>query len=134
MKEIIRQITEKEIIRYGFWGVCTVVFSMISYSLFLRLQLDYKVANILSIVLTKTFAYLTNKFFVFKSKTKNMVECIKEIAMFIFTRGLSGIVEFLGLIILVNYLGTDEVIGKFLLIILTTILNYVFGKTAVFKR
>lgn len=134
MKEIIRQITEKEIIRYGFWGVCTVVFSMISYSLFLSLQLDYKVANILSIILTKTFAYLTNKFFVFKSKTKNMFECIKEITMFIFTRGLSGIVEFFGLIILVNYLGTDEVIGKFLLIILTTILNYVFGKTAVFKR
>lgn len=134
MKEIIRQITEKEIIRYGFWGVCTVLFSMMSYSLFLSLQLDYKVANILSIILTKTFAYLTNKFFVFKSKTKNMFECIKEIIMFIFTRGLSGVVEFFGLIILVNYLRTDEVIGKFLLIILTTILNYVFGKTAVFKR
>ncbi len=120
-----------ELVRYGFWGVITVLFSMFSYALFVKI-LDYKIANLVSIILTKAFAYFTNKKFVFKTNT-NIREQIKEIFKFILTRGFTGIIDWVGLIVFVEVFLIDDIISKSIMIVITTILNYILGKYAVFN-
>lgn len=123
---------KKEAFRYLVWGVMTVLLNYFSY-LLLKQFLAYQIANLCSIIITKVFAYCTNKKFVFRTKT-NFKEQLSEIFRYILGRGFTGIVDFVGLIILVNALSMDDRIGKMIMIVITTALNYILGKIFVFKQ
>lgn len=123
---------KKEAVRYLFWGVMTVLLNYFSY-IFLKYFLTYQIANLFSILITKVFAYCTNKKFVFQTKT-NFKEQIYEILRYILGRGFTGVVDFVGLIFLVNMLSMDDRIGKMVMIVITTALNYLLGKVFVFKK
>lgn len=68
-----------EVIRYLFWGVITVIVNYASY-LLLKVVMPYQMANLVSIIFTKLFAYCTNKKFVFQSVT-DLKGQVKEIAV-----------------------------------------------------
>lgn len=121
---------KKEAARYLFWGVVTVVINYFSY-LLLKLILPYQMANLISIVFTKIFAYYTNKKFVFRTVT-SMKEQLKEIVRYIMGRGVTGIVDFCGLIVLTEFFLLDDRLGKIVMIVVTTVLNYFLGKLYVF--
>ena len=123
---------KKEVTRYLFWGVITVIVNYISY-LLLKIIMPYQIANLISIIFTKIFAYYTNKKYVFRSVT-GVWEQIKEIARFILGRGFTGLVDFFGLIMLTELFLIDDRLGKVIMIVITTILNYFLGKVFVFKQ
>lgn len=123
---------KKEALRYFFWGVITVLANYFSYFL-LKQLLAYQIANLISIVFTKVFAYYTNKKFVFRTKT-NLKGQVMEVARYVLGRGFTGVVDFVGLIVLVDVFGMDDGIGKMVMIVITTALNYVLGKVFVFKK
>ena len=123
---------QKEAIRYLFWGVVTVLVNYFSY-IFLEQFLVYQAANLISIIFTKVFAYCTNKKFVFRTNT-NFKEQIFEIIRYLLGRGLTGVVDFFGLIILVDILMLNDKLGKIVMIGITTVLNYFCGKIFVFKK
>lgn len=135
--ETIFAITHKrvfqELLRFGFWGVATSCISFFSYCAFLLFGLDYRIANLISMLLTKASAYFANKFFVFHSKRETKRELLKEIVLFIITRGLSGFIEYIGLIILVDICGAGQLFGKCVMIVMVIILNYALGKTIVYR-
>lgn len=133
IRMMIHKGTFQELLRYGFWGVVTTFISFFSYWAFLLIGLDYRVANLISMLLTKVSAYLVNKLFVFHSKRETRQALFKEMALFIITRGVSGVIEYIGLIILVDICGVGRLIGKGVMIVIVTILNYVFGKTIVYQ-
>ena len=56
---------KKEAMRYVFWGIVTTIFNYVSYFL-LQMMMSYQIANLISIVATKTLAYCTNRTFVFR--------------------------------------------------------------------
>ncbi len=122
-----------EIINYGIWGVVTTLVSFFSYTFLVLAGIDYKIANIISMILTKLTAYLSNKHFVFHSKCESNRELIKEITKFVITRGLSGVIEFMGLILLVDICHIDRFVGKALMIVVVTIVNFFFGKFIVYR-
>lgn len=122
----------KRLVSYGFWGVMTVLFSLVSYWL-LSLFLNYQIANLISIILTKVFAYFTNKTFVFKTIT-TFSEQMWEILRFIAARGVTGIIDFIGQILLVEFLLIDDFVSKCAMIIIITILNYFLCAFGVFKN
>ncbi|MCM1252771.1 MAG: GtrA family protein [Clostridium sp.] len=122
---------KKEACRYIFWGVMTVLLNYFSY-LFLKQFLAYQIANLLSLIITKVFAYCTNKKFVFRTKT-NFKEQLTEIIRYILGRGFTGVVDFVGLIVLVDVFFIDDKLGKMVMIVITTALNYILGKLFVFK-
>lgn len=124
-------INYHELARYGFWGIITVLVNFLSYVLLIKIGVSYIIANIISIIVSKTFAYISNKYFVFKN-AENKIS-LKEVVKFIFARGTSGLVDFFGLIILVSYIKMDEIYGKVIIVIITTIINYILGKYFVFK-
>lgn len=127
-----RIFEKKEVIRYLFWGVITVILNYCSY-LLLKHVLTYQIAHLFSILLTKVFAYYTNKKFVFRTKT-NRKEQIKEISRYLLGRGITGVIDFIGLIFLVDMLLLDDRAGKMIMIVITTALNYVLGKIFVFRE
>ena len=126
--------TLQELIRYGFWGVVTTLISFFSYWALLAVGMDYRIAQIISMLLTKTAAYLVNKFFVFRSKRRTKQELMKEMLLFIATRGTSGIVEYFGLVFLVDFCHVNKLVGKGCMLVFITMLNYVFGKAIVYKE
>lgn len=95
--------------------------------------MPYHVANLISIIFTKIFAYCTNKKFVFQTVT-TLKEQMREIMRYVLGRGITGLVDFFGLMILTEVFLVDDRLGKIFMIVLTTILNYFLGKMFVFKN
>ena len=132
MEKINKIFEKKEAMRYLFWGVITVLVNYLSY-LLLKLGFVYQIANLFSIIITKVFAYCTNKKFVFQTKT-NLKEQVTEIIRYLLGRGTTGIVDFVGLIVLSEVLLIDDRVGKIIMIIIVTALNYFMGKLFVFRK
>lgn len=133
MRVMLHKENLKELLRYGFWGVATSFINFFSYWVFLLIGLDYRIAQLISMVLTKGSAYFANKFFVFRIKRKTKQALLKEIALFIVTRGISSVIEYVGLIVLVDICGTGKLFGKGVMIVFIVIVNYVFGKAIVYR-
>ena len=122
----------KEIINYLFIGGCTTIVSLLTYTLFLEVfKVHYQISNIISWIFAVTFAYITNKMFVFNSKNKNL---LKEIYLFVKYRIFSLLVDILLMYLLIDVLKINELISKLFVQIIIVILNYVFSKLFVFKK
>ena len=126
------EILQTEIVRYGLWGVLTIVFSYVSYIL-LKLLIPYNWANLISIIATKVFAYITNKKYVFRSDSTGKKQFF-EMLKYIIGRGFTGVVDYCGLIFFTEVLLVNDYIGKILVTIIVTILNYLIGKLFVFAK
>lgn len=120
-----------EYFRYGIAGLATTIVNLGVYHLFL-LFLDYKISNLIALLASKAFAFISNKLYVFHSKSKNGKDLMKEIYRFILARGGTGLLDYFGLILAVEVLNLSEVWSKYGLQVLVIVLNYVLGKKAVF--
>lgn len=122
----------KEIINYLIFGGLTTLISIITYALFAKLfHIDYLISNVLSWIISVLFAYITNKIFVFESKSKKN---IKEITIFFFFRVVSLIMEMVILYIFVDMLHIDDLVTKIIAQIIVIVANYIFSKVFVFKK
>ena len=120
-----------ELLRYGFFGMATTAVNIVVYQVLLSFM-DYRISNLIAILASKLFAYVTNKRFVFHSKCSNKRELFQEIYRFILARGATGLLDYFGLIIAVDVFHLNRVWSKYSIQIIVIILNYVLGKKAVF--
>ena len=125
--------SKKEIILYIIFGIITTIINIGLFYILNKIGLKYIIANLIALISAKFAAYLCNKFFVFKKKCKNKKELTKEILLFIFWRGISMIIDFIGLIILIEVFSFDKMIGKTLITIVVIIINYFACKNRIFK-
>lgn len=122
----------KEIINYLIFGVLTTLVSIITYAIFTRLfNINYNISNVLSWLLAVSFAYITNKNYVFNSKDKNI---IKSIFKFFTSRITTLIIEIIFMFIMVDVLKFDDMICKIIVQFIVIILNYIFSKLFVFNK
>lgn len=126
----------KEIINYLIFGVLSTVVNFASYFIFAKLfHIDEVVSSGLSWFCAVLFAYITNKIFVFESKTKTVKEFIKEMISFFACRVLSGILCDVGTFaLMVKVLNINDIIAKIVTQIMVVILNYVLSKLVIFKK
>lgn len=142
-------IKYKEIINYIIFGVLTTVVSIGTYELFNALlgRNLYLLNNVISWVFAVAFAYITNKLWVFESKSFRAGVVFKELVGFFGTRLFSLGVEEAGLWFLmdlckmnglnVGIFGFDingSMIAKIIMQFVVVVLNYVFSKFIVFAR
>ena len=111
-----------------FWEV------VVLFDVLLLFKIDYKIANIITLISIKTIAYFINKIFVFKSKCNNSKELSKEIFKYIFSRLITMIIDYFGLILLVEIFKVDALIGKIVILILVVLINYILCKKYVYKK
>ena len=137
MKKILEKIDIREIVSYLIIGILTTVVSLVSYYLLTIYILDpskaieLQIANVLSWILSVTFAYFTNRKYVFRSKDKNIV---KEGIKFYSARLLTLFMDMAIMFIFVSLLGINDKIIKLVSQVVVVVANYVISKFMVFKR
>lgn len=134
MIKLIRKALGNEIIRYAITGGLVTLTNTVGYFLLREVGIIYTAANIVSLILSKVVGYLLNKFWVYKSKNDNLRQMLLELFRFILARGFTGLVDFFGLILMVELLGWNDRISKIIIVLLVIVLNYVLGKKAVFVK
>lgn len=131
IKELINK--HKEFISYCFFGAVTTLLHILLFWL-LDSFMKYYIANIITLVTIKTLAYFLNKLFVFKTKCKDKKELTKEVFKYIFSRVFTMIIDYFGLILLVEVFSINELIGKVIVLVLVVIVNYILCKKYVYKK
>jgi putative flippase GtrA len=94
------------------------------------LGINYLVSNAIAWFLSVLFAYITNRIWVFESKSPNI---LKEMSLFFGGRIFSGVVDMLLMYTFIDLLVLDSTISKIIVQIIVIILNYIFSKLIVFK-
>lgn len=130
-----------EVISYLLWGMATTCVSWGTYTFFAGVvNTGVWTANILSWIFAVTFAYITNKIWVFRSKSWKRIVIVRELGLFLSTRLATGIFEIFMVPLLV-YCGMDQTlfgirgaVSKVVVSLLVVILNYVFSKLLIFKK
>ena len=127
----------KEIVNYLIVGGFTTVISLGSYYALVLTILDPKdgfqlqIANVVSWICSVTFAYITNKIFVFESKEKKV---LKEASKFYMARISTLLIDMLFMFLFVSIISINDKIAKILVQLIILVLNYVFSKLVVFKK
>ena len=134
MKKWIDFLRDPEVWRYLFFGVLTTVVSMISYMFARWCKIDYQTANVLSWICAVTFAYITNKFYVFGSKETSLSVILREGIRFYGARIVSLGLEMGSMWIFVDLLSVHDLIAKCIGQVIVVIANYIFSKFIVFKK
>ena len=125
----------KEIINYLIFGVLTTLVNFIVYILMTKLfNVNEVLSNAIAWIISVIFAYITNKIYVFESKTRALKEIIKEFISFVTCRLFSGILDIGSFYWFVTILGWNDIISKVIISVLVVILNYVFSKIFIFKK
>lgn len=133
----------EEVVNYLVVGGLTTIVAIGSKLLFLATILDQtnglelQIAEIISWFLAVTFAYVTNRIFVFKSKTSGS-KCVKEILNFFKGRIATQLIQMFIMWFFVTLLKLDSNIWvlAFTLVcqVIQIVLNYVISKLLVFKK
>lgn len=125
----------REIVTYIAFGVLTTAVNFLVF-LFSRelLKLSATASNIVAWILAVLFAFLTNKPFVFKSKSWSRKVVIPEFVKFITCRIGSGIMETVFLFVTVDCINWNGTILKLIASGFVMVLNYILGKCVAFKK
>ena len=126
----------KELVNYIVFGVLAMAVNFISYFLFARmLKLDEIISSGLSWFCSVLFAYITNKLFVFESKTETKKAFFKEIISFFGCRVLSGALCDVGTFaLMVKVLKINDMFSKIVTQAMVVIVNYVLSKLVIFRK
>ena len=127
---------KKEIILYLIFGVLTTVVSLLTYYLctitFLNPNnaLEIQIANIISWITCVTFAFFTNRKYVFNSKEDIKKEGIK----FYISRLSALLIDVVMIFVFVSLLKINDKIIKLVNQVIIIIFNYIASKLFVFKK
>lgn len=149
MKKLFKALLNKETITYVIFGVLTTVVSFVSLKIFDTLlgTKYYLISNTISWVLSVAFAYVTNKLFVFESKSWKPSVIKTEIPSFVGARVASYFIEQGTLWLCMSPLKFDGKTFDFLIIklsgvmtakliasVFVVIINYFLSKFVIFRK
>lgn len=123
----------REMARYIIAGICTTlvnigIFSVLQYGTEMRMQ----TANIISILAAIAFAFVINKKFVFRKKSKDGLG--KEILSFYSMRMISMGIEILGMYGFTELSFVPDLAAKVVLQMIVIGMNYMVSKLYIFRE
>ena len=125
----------KPLILYGVFGILTTLINIATYyGLYNWCYVSNVLSNIIAWIVAVIFAFITNKFWVFESKSVEERVFYSEFFKFITARLTTGVID-LGIM----YVGVDVMHGPSTLLKITSdmiviVLNFVFSKLLVFNK
>ncbi len=124
-----------EIISYLFFGVLTTIVNYVSYWAFTRaLDMSVAVATFWAWALAVLFAFVTNKIWVFHSRTNTVRAFFTELSAFVAARVFSGALDVALMWLFADKMGLPDMWVKLALNVIVTVLNYIFSKLWIFKK
>lgn len=131
----------REIINYIVFGGCTTLVSWATYALFVGgMDMEILAGKILSWICAVSFAFVTNKLWVFFSKAVDWKTWLREGVEFFASRAATGVVEVLGLPALMklgldaSLFGVEGFAANIVVTVVVIILNYIVSKFLVFRK
>ena len=127
----------KEVINYLIFGLLTTAVSLCAYYSCVLTFLDpassiqLQLANVISWVAAVTFAYVTNRKYVFDSKNKNILQ---EVTTFYLSRVSTLLMDMGIMFVGCTLCGFNDKIVKLVVQMLVMLANYVLSKILVFRR
>ena len=137
MKEKIITLLEKykSLIRYGIFGALTTIINIAAYAVvYHKFGISNVVSNIIAWVLAVVFAFVTNKLWVFDSKTLEIRTLLFELTSFFACRLATGLLDLAIMYVAVDKMAFNSTIMKCLSNIFVIIANYIFSKLVIFKK
>lgn len=145
----LRKILNGEVVRYIIFGLLTTAVNFIVYFTVTAVFGDhtYLAANVAAWVVAVAFAYVTNKLFVFDSKSWDKSVVVRELGAFVSARVFSLLVEEAGLYVMIGLWRFDRfvidlavmqigggTIVKLFMQFVVIVMNYVFSKLVIFRK
>ena len=125
----------KEILLYVFFGALTTLVSLATFYFFANvLNVHELISNAVSWIFAVTFAYVTNRTWVFEDKAHTRSGVIREASAFYGGRLATLGFEELVILVFVTILGFNDMLIKVLASVGVLVLNYVISKLIVFKK
>ena len=135
MKSLINKLFCRETITYIIFGILTTAVNYLVYYLFYKFtNIDPVIYNIIAWIISVLFAFITNKIFVFESKSFKMQIVIRELITFIAARLLSLGAETASLALTVKALNMNELAAKIIIAVIVIIINYFASKLFIFNK
>ncbi len=148
MKELFKKIFNRETVLYVVFGALTTLVNFVVFEAMKVLTGSVHLRNVTAWIAAVTFAYVTNKLFVFESKSWAPALVGKEVIGFAGARLFSLGVEELGLFVFINLCRFDrfrlpltaglsldgELLTKVGLSVIVLVMNYLFSKFVIFRK
>ena len=115
----------KSIILYGIFGIATTFVNLLVYFICSKI-INFNILNstLIAWVIAVIFAFVTNKIWVFESKTTNIKDILKEILSFFSCRLITGFLDLIIMYIFVDKLHFNDMLIKIISNIVVIILNF----------
>ena len=124
----------KSFIMYMIFGVLTTVINLLTYYIcFNILRIPNVASTIIAWILAVSFAFVTNKIWVFDSKSFDGKILSHEIPTFFGARIATGVLDVVIMYIAVDVLSWNSTVWKLVSNIIVIILNYIASKFVIFK-
>lgn len=121
------------VVMYLVFGVLTTLVDWVAYRVLRLSGLGYMFSNVAAWVAAVIFAFVTNKFMVFNSKSVDRLVIIKEFISFVGARVFSLLLQLAGIELMIDYANINEYIAKAVMTVVVVVCNYVFSKLFIFK-
>lgn len=136
--ELIKKIKEKfltrEIVMYLVFGILTTLVNWVTYFVLVDIfNIEENISNIIAIILSILFAYITNSYIVFKTKRSSIKERIDEFFKFILGRLFTMLFEIIGFFFMFNVMEITDIISKPVITFLVIVMNYFISKYFAFR-
>lgn len=103
------------------------------YKLLIDQNIHYSLSTTISFIIAVSFAYYTNRKWVFRSKAVLPKDVTFETINFFLARIGTYMFDLAGLVVMVQFLNLEPFFSKVFLNVLIIGLNYVLSRVAVFK-
>lgn len=128
-------IKYKNFIMYTIFGILTTAVNLISYILCCNIcNIPNILSTIIAWILAVGFAFITNKLWVFDSKSFGIVTLKYEVPTFLGARIITGIFDVVIMYFTVDVFNWNPIIWKLLSNVIVIILNYIASKFVIFKK
>lgn len=137
MWEKIKALIQKynALIRYGIFGVITTIINIVTYALcYHQLGMGNIVSNVIAWILSVLVAFVTNKLWVFDSKTLAMPVVLREMVSFFGCRIATGFVDMAIMYVTVDLLAWNANAMKCISNVIVIVINYVASKLLIFRK
>ena len=137
IKAIISDPNNREKINYLIFGGLTTGIDYAVYFLLKSFLVDdraYLSANGIAWVAAVSFAFITNKLIVFRSKAANLKALFREIGSFIAARLFSLLFSYVWMILAVETMHMNDSVAKVVSGVVVIIMNYFFSKVFIFRK
>jgi len=123
------------LLMYLVFGVLTTIINIVSYHVcYSILQIANVPATIIAWLLAVIFAFVTNKQFVFDSKSYARAVVLRELRDFLACRILTGLLDVAIMFVAVDLLCWNALFWKIISNGLVIVLNYIASKLVIFKK